>query len=303
MSDPAPQPQVPTVHPVLAELAERIEATTSPDRRDALLVFSRMMLRRLADDDLTLRGVEQLLGTVRSAFAFVDARGNHPASVRVFVPTIETDGYLVPGTVIETNTDDSPFLVDSVNEELASRNLGVRLLVHPMIGTARAEDGHLERVMAGRDAAHRESLMHFELDRRLSAQDREDLEGRIRAILHDVRLVVRDFEPMQERVHHMGEIARQATVVYSPQEVGETVDFVEWLLHLNFVLLGYREYRMARGSRGAHDPGRAGIGIGHPGRRGVELVRRRDPAAHPRARRPPSDRGRRAPHHHEDEGV
>ena len=66
--------------------------------------------------------------------------------------------------------------------------------------------------MAGRDAAHRESLMHFELERRLAERDREDLEGRIRAILHDVRLVVRDFEPMQERVRHMAELARQATV-------------------------------------------------------------------------------------------
>jgi glutamate dehydrogenase len=247
---------------LLVELAERIEATTPPDRHDALLVFSRMMLRRLGEEDLTSRGVQQLLGIVRSAFAFVDGRGNHPAAVRVFVPTIDHDGYVVPGTVIETNTDDSPFLVDSVTEELAARNLGVRLIVHPMIGTVRAEDGHLERVMAGRDAAHRESLMHFELDRRLNEQDRGDLERRIRAILHDVRLVVRDFEPMQERVHHMGEIARQATAVYSPPEIGETVDFVEWLLQLNFVLLGYREYRMADGPEGRTIQAVPGSGLG-----------------------------------------
>ena len=252
MSDPAAQPQDPTgqINPVLAALAERIEASTPPERRDALLTFSRMMLRRLSEEDLTERGVDQLLGMVRSAFGFVDGRGNHPAIVRVFVPTLETDGYLVPGTIIETNTDDSPFLVDSVTEELAWRGLGVRLIVHPMIGTHRAEDGRLERVMSGRDAAHRESVMHFELDRRLTPEDREDLEGRLRVILHDVRLVVRDFEPMQARVRHMGEIARQATVTYSPQEVGETVDFVEWLLHMNFVLLGYREYLMQDGPDG-----------------------------------------------------
>ncbi len=263
VSDPAVQPQAPAaIHPVHAALAERIETTVPPERRDALLAFARMMLRRLSAEDLTTRGVDQLLGIVRSAFAFVDARGNHPAIVRVFVPTIDRDGYLVPGTIIETNTDDSPFLVDSVTEELAARNLGVRLIVHPMIGTARAEDGHLERVMSGRDAAHRESFMHFELERRLAEQDRVDLEGRIRAILHDVRLVVRDFEPMQARVRHMGEIARQATVIYSPQEVGETVDFVEWLLQLNFVLLGYREYRMADGPEGRTIQAVPGSGLG-----------------------------------------
>ena len=64
------------------------------------------------------------------------------------------------------------------------------------------------------------------------------------AILRDVRLVVRDFEPMQDRAHHMLEMARQAAVRYSPQEVGETVDFLDWLLQLNFVFLGYREYEL-----------------------------------------------------------
>ncbi len=60
-----------------------------------------------------------------------------------------------------------------------------------------------------------------------------------------MRLVVRDFEPMQDRVHHMIEMARTGAVRYSPQEVGETVDFLEWLLQLNFVLLGYREYELS----------------------------------------------------------
>ncbi|MDP9184251.1 MAG: NAD-glutamate dehydrogenase [Actinomycetota bacterium] len=235
---------------ILESLAAEISAGTPSDRRDAMLAFAKMLLRRLSDEELQTLGVQQLLGRVRSTFAFVDARGNHPASVRVFVPTLEADGYLVTGTIVETSTDDSPFLVDSVMEELNARDLHVRLLVHPMIGTDRAGDGHLGRVLASRDAAHRESVMHFELERRLNEQDRADLEGRIRAILHDVRLVVRDFEPMQERVRHMADLARQAAVAYSPQEVDETVAFVDWLLQLNFVFLGYREYRLADGPTG-----------------------------------------------------
>ena len=264
MSDTAAQshPTIDTTHPTLAALYAQIDTSTSPERRDALHTLARMLLRRLGEEELRSRSVEHLLGTVRSAFSLIDARGNHPASVRVFVPSLETDGYEVGGTIIETNTDDSPFLVDSLTEELAARTLGVRLLLHPIIGTARAEDGHIERVMSARDAAHRESLTHFELDRRLNEQARADLEVRIRSILHDVRLVVRDFEPMQERARHMGELARQATVAYSPQEVGETVDFVEWLLNLNFVFLGYREYRMADGPEGRTIQAVSGSGLG-----------------------------------------
>src|SRR3954454_3272757 len=253
VSEPAaetPAPQLPTAAPaaapppVVEALLAEIDATVAPERRDAVLTFAKMFLRRLSDDDLETLGPQQSLGRVRSAFAFVDGRGNHPASVRVFVPTLEADGYLVTGTVVETSTDDSPFLVDSVTEELNVRDLHARMLLHPMIGTQRAEDGHLERVLAGRHASHRESVIHIELERRLNEQDRNDLEGRLRAILHDVRLVIRDFEPMEERVRHMGALARQASVAYSPQEVSETADFIDWLLQLNFVFLGYREYRV-----------------------------------------------------------
>jgi glutamate dehydrogenase len=250
VSDPVAQSLDESINPTLAALYAEIEGGAPPERRDALVTFARMFLRRLGEEELASRSVAELLGLVLSSFRFVDARGNHPAAVRVFVPTKEADGYELPGTVIETNTDDSPFLVDSVTEELSARNLNVRLVLHPMLGTLRGEDGTIERVLSSRDAAHRESLMHFELERRLSAADREDLEGRIRAVLHDVRLVVRDFEPMKDRLRHMADLARQAAVHYSPQEVGEAVDFMAWLDNLNFVLLGYREYRIDDGPSG-----------------------------------------------------
>ena len=160
------------------------------------------------------------------------------------IQTPHPTAYDTAGSVVETNTDDSPFLVDSVQEELLARGLGVRRLLHPVIGTIRDEQGRIERVMSGRDASHRESVMHFELDRQLAPEEADDLERRVTAILHDVRLVVRDFEPMQERVRHMIELARTAAIRYPPHEVGEAIDFLEWLAQLNFVLLGYREYEL-----------------------------------------------------------
>jgi glutamate dehydrogenase len=244
VSDTAAQSRTEARHPTLAALFAEIEASAPPDRREAIAAFARMFLRRLSDEEIAERTTAELLGMVLSAFRFVDARGNHPAAVRVFVPTEANDGYEVPGTILETNTDDSPFLVDSITEELNARNLAVRMVLHPMLGTIRADDGTLDRVVSSRDAAHRESLIHFELERRLSETERADLEGRVRAILHDVRLVVRDFEPMMQRLRHMAELAHQAAVRYPPQEVQEAADFVGWLGQLNFVLLGYREYRI-----------------------------------------------------------
>src|SRR5207244_4964674 len=67
----------------------------------------------------------------------------------------------------------------SASEELAARELRVRVLVHPVVGTVRDERGRIERVLSGRDASHRESVMHYELERRLGATERADLERKI----------------------------------------------------------------------------------------------------------------------------
>jgi glutamate dehydrogenase len=229
---------------VIEALSTRIDERVDPERRDPVHAFARAFVRRLADEELIEAGPDELTAVVLSAFAFTDGRGMQPSIVRVFNPGLEADGYTTVGSVIETCTDDSPFLVDSINEELLARNLSVTRVLHPVIGTIRDEQGRIERVMSGRDASHRESVIHFQVDRPLRDEERAELEQRVREILHDVRLVVRDFEPMQERVRHMIELARIAAVRYSAEEVGETVDFLEWLLQLNFVLLGYREYEL-----------------------------------------------------------
>ncbi|MDP9297224.1 MAG: NAD-glutamate dehydrogenase [Actinomycetota bacterium] len=233
-----------TLHPVLQELFSRIDEQIPVERRDAVAAFATAYTRRLSDEDLAEATPDHLFGLVRSTFEFVDWRGLHPSAVRVFDPDPSADGYQVVGTVIECNVDDTPFLVDSVTEELVARSLSVRRLLHPVIGTVRDEAGRIERVLSGRAASHRESVMHVEVDRRLNEESRADLERRLRTILRDVRLVVRDFEPMLARLRHMTDLARAAAVRYSPREVGETVDFLDWLAQLNFVLLGYREYEL-----------------------------------------------------------
>ena len=231
-------------HRAIDDLLELIAERVPADRRDAIEAFARAYTRRLTEEEFRETDITGLCGMVLSTFAFSDERGLLPTAVRVFVPDPAVDGYEAPGSVIETNTDDSPFLVDSVREELAARDLTLRRVLHPVVGTVRDEQGRIERVMSGRDASHRESVMHFEIERKLSDEVSAELEKRVRNILRDVRLVVRDFEPMQQRVKHMIEMARVAAVRYSPQEVGETVDFLDWLLQLNFVLLGYREYEL-----------------------------------------------------------
>jgi glutamate dehydrogenase len=228
-------------------LLELIEERVPADRAPAVAAFARSYLRRLSGDASEGLKPEDLFAEVLSVFEFASARGNEPVAVRAFNPTREKDGYEPLGSVLETNSDDYPFLVDSVSGELEDRGLGVTRLLHPIVGVERDADGHITGCGLAREAPRRESVMHFDLARRLDDGELADLASATRDILVAVRKVVADFDAMTERVDDMITAARAGTARYPRDEVHEVADFLEWLLKGNFVMLGAREYDFSDG--------------------------------------------------------
>ena len=145
--------------------------------------------------------------------------------------------------VLETNTDDWPFLVDSVSAALEARGEQVARLVHPIIGISR-EDGHitarLARPQRGPPRVGHALRPRAQADRRASSRS----SSATSAVLLAVRSTVTDFGAMTQRVESMIALARRASARYDSDEVREAVDFLAWLLRGNFVLLGAREYEI-----------------------------------------------------------
>jgi glutamate dehydrogenase len=227
---------------LLDALRERIPSKVDRAQVDAVTSFAQAFTRRLAPSDIADLEIDELLGIVLGAFRLADNRVSSDVAVRVFNPTMGLDGYQTLGSVLETNTLDSPFLVDSVNAELDARGLTVHRVIHPVIGTERDAGGRIRRVLHVRDAQTRESVMHFEIERRLSTAEAADLAEAVHRILGDVGLAVRDFDAMKAALRGMIQIAEAGGPLYGDDEIAETVAFLEWLLDENFILLGYREY-------------------------------------------------------------
>src|SRR5205807_1935356 len=75
-------------------------------------------------------------------------------------------------------------------------------------GIERADTGRIVRVTHARDAEHRESVMHFELDRRLTPEELVALEDGVRGVLNTVREVVEAFPALVSRLERMADLAR-----------------------------------------------------------------------------------------------
>lgn len=142
--------------------------------------------------------------------------------VEVLSPDLERDGWETERTILMFVTDDVPFLVDSVRMVLDRYELGIHLLIHPMI-SVRRNDRH-ELVDVDEPDGRVEAWTLIELDRCPSA--REQLEADVRTAIDDVQSVVRDFAPMQKRL----------------LDVAGDDALMRWLADTNFVFLGSAIY-------------------------------------------------------------
>jgi glutamate dehydrogenase len=125
--------------------------------------------------------------------------------------------------------DDMPFLVDSVANAIAAKQLTIHRLLHPVVCAEREADGELRAVepLCG-DKNRRESMMYVELDR-ADARGRQELAADLRRVLSDVRLAVRDWEALQRQMRE------DADAISDP----EGAALLNWFADGGMTLLGY----------------------------------------------------------------
>ena len=197
-----------------------IDARVDPARAPSVREFAQAYLRRSGAEEAGEPPVPVLLDEIVSLFEFVAGRGREKIAVRAFTPPAGPDGSPA-GSVLETNTEDLPFLVDSVTAELHDRGIAAERVLHPIIGVERDATGRITRVRRPRDAIVRESVMHFDLDRRLGLRELGQLEEGVRSVLDAVRRSVQAFPALKARVSRMIRIAGAAE---GPERGGDRRD-------------------------------------------------------------------------------
>ncbi|MGV9252791.1 NAD-glutamate dehydrogenase [Streptomyces sp. NPDC003697] len=239
-----------------------------PDR-DTLLRFLRRYYLHTAPEDLADRDPVDVFGAAFSHYRLAESRPQGTANVRVHTPTVEENGWTCSHSVVEVVTDDMPFLVDSVTNELTRQGRGIHVVVHPQFVVRRDLTGKLLEMLpkppAGEQLphdAHVESWIHVEIDRETDRGDLKQITADLLRVLSDVREAVEDWEKMREAAVRLAEGLPGEPMPgdLRPQEAEEARELLRWLADDHFTFLGYREYQLRGDDVLAAVPG-TGLGI------------------------------------------
>ncbi|GHD89262.1 NAD-glutamate dehydrogenase [Streptomyces naganishii] len=254
--------------PVGGHLPTGTKGEDTPDR-DSVLAFLQRYYLHTAPEDLADRDPVDVFGAAFSHYRMAENRPQGTANVRVHTPTVEENGWTCSHSVVEVVTDDMPFLVDSVTNELTRQGRGIHVVIHPQFVVRRDLTGKLIEVLPARPAgeplphdAHTESWIHVEIDRETDRADLKQITADLLRVLSDVREAVEDWEKMRDAAMRIADgLPDEPVPADLPgQRVEEARELLRWLSADHFTFLGFREYQLRDDDTLAAVPG-TGLGI------------------------------------------
>ncbi|MFH9686410.1 NAD-glutamate dehydrogenase [Streptomyces sp. NPDC021019] len=250
--------------------------------QETVLAYLQRYYLHTAPEDLSGRDPVDVFGAAASHYRLAENRPQGTANVRVYTPTVEENGWTCSHSVVEVVTDDMPFLVDSVTNELSRQGRGIHVVIHPQVTVRRDVTGKLIEVLSGgpglpkasrsrqksKDAraemphdALVESWIHVEMDRETDRADLQQITADLLRVLSDVRETVEDWGKMREAALRIADdLPGEPLDDLADEEVEEARELLRWLAADHFTFLGYREYELKDSDALAVVPG-TGLGI------------------------------------------
>src|SRR5689334_4381913 len=239
-----PAARVKQIERIVAAARGRVEGTSLQLRRR----FLRAYFRGVGEEDLAQREPASFAAVALRHLTEGRVRQPRHAHIEVFNPDEKRDGFTSPHTVVLIVTDDMPFLVDSVGVVFSQAEVAMHTIIHPVLSVWRDGRGRLQDVGSASDS-YTESWQFYEIDRQTDPARLEAIKQKLEATLADVRVAVEDWMPIRERVRALSaDLKNSPPSSLDTEEVREARELLDWMESRHFVFLGYRYYKLQRGS-------------------------------------------------------
>ena len=205
--------------------------------------FLRQYFDNVPAEDMQGRSAVIMGQAAVSHLEFAAVRKPGQPLLRIFNPSSTKGGYQSSYTIIEMVNDDMPFLVDSVSAAIDRQDLTVHTTIHPVLRVKRDAKGKLREILKRSDSEGKfESYVRFAIDREPDQQHLKVLEHEISKVLADVRLAVRDWRKMRQKMLDASETIDSGPPGADEELRRESKALLKWMADEHFTFLGYREY-------------------------------------------------------------
>jgi glutamate dehydrogenase len=239
---------------IIDAVVERVKQKMKGTQATFCAEFVHQFYGTVALEDLREWNPEDLYGAVVNFWSLIQQRAPEETKIRIYNPDFERHGWQTTHTVVEIITEDMPFLVDSLRMVINRLGLVSHLIMHmgglrlqrdknyQVIGILprkTEEDADLENVST-------EAAIFIEIDRQTDASILEDLHSNFARVLEDNRIVVRDWQPMRQKVREAIAELDEVSSVLDSSEAAETKAFLKWIEDHHFTFLGVRDYELVQ---------------------------------------------------------
>lgn len=217
--------------------------------RTARTHFLSAYYARVPLEELLERTSRDLAGAALTHLDLAAAWKRGDYRVRVFNPSLKSDGWESTHTIVQAVTMNRPYLVDTLTMVTNDLGFANHIVIHPIVGVKRGGGRKITgiteapEVPAGFEA---ESFIHIEIDRETDAQRLEDLRTRLEQSLRDVAAAVEDWPDMLDRIGTAAASIANPGALASDAERKESTAFLHWVLAGNMTVLGVRDYKLTQ---------------------------------------------------------
>lgn len=214
-------------------LAQRLDRQ---DNSETLKKFAWHFFSEVPISEIVQKDWEYAEGTLLSSWRFFQTFDGSRASIRVFNPTEERDGYTHKQTIIEVACVNLPFILQTIRIELNNQHIVLYDVQQCLMSIIRDTSG--KPAITDADGPN-ETLIHLEVNR---ITETARLERDVREVIRYVQRAVDDFAAMRKRLLLLADDIGVAAQTSQGANLQEDYEFLDWLLHNNFTFLAAEEF-------------------------------------------------------------
>lgn len=239
---------------IIDAIIDKLNQKMNPEQAKLCSEFVKQLFRTVAMDDLREWQIDDLYGAAVNFWSLIQHRLPDETKIRIYNPDFERHGWQTTHTVVEVITKDMPFIVDSLRMVINRMGLSSHLVIsmgglvlqrdanHQVIDVL-PRNGEISEKLKGVTI---EAPVFIEIDRQTDPAILEELHRNFDKVLQDNRAVVEDWHDMRAKVRKAIDDLKQAPSVIDPNEIEESIAFLNWIEDHHFTFLGVRDYKLVQ---------------------------------------------------------